>query len=84
MECDMVRLSGNEYLFETVGECLAKIRHGQVVEIGEPRIRGCPLEKRFEIAPHFACWGCHGRLPGPLPGPLERVLLWARMQGSVG
>jgi hypothetical protein len=76
----MLRHSGSDHLFETVGECSAKIRHGQVVEIGEPRIKGCPLAKRFEIAPPFACWGCQGRLPGPF----ERVLDWTRMQGSVG
>jgi hypothetical protein len=81
---NMVRHSGDDHMFETEGECHAKIRHGQVVEIGKPRIKGCPLAKRFEIASAFACWGCHGRLPGPLPGPLERVLLWTRMQGSVG
>jgi Uncharacterized protein conserved in archaea (DUF2099) len=72
--------SGKDLMFETVGECLAKIRHGQVVEIGEPRIRGCPLAKRFDIASSIACWGCQGRLPGPF----ERVLLWTRMLGSAG
>jgi putative methanogenesis marker protein 8 len=45
----MDRPSGDEHIFETVGKCRVKIRHGQVVEIGEPRIRGCPLAKRFEI-----------------------------------
>ena len=76
----MLKHSGKDHMFETVGECLAKIRHGQVVEIGEPRIKGCPLAKRFDIASSFACWGCHGRLPGLF----ERVLLLTRMQGSVG
>lgn len=39
----------DEHIFESVGKCRVKIRHGQVVEIGEPRIKGCPLAKRFEI-----------------------------------
>jgi len=80
----MSRHAGEDSVFETAGDCLARIRHGPVVEIGEPRIKGCPLEKRSDIAPPFACWGCHGRLPGPLPGPLERVLLWARLQVNAG
>ena len=39
----------DEHIFETVGKCRIKVHNGQVVEIGEPRIRGCPLAKRFEI-----------------------------------
>lgn len=41
--------SVDEHVFESVGKCRVKIRNGQVVEIGEPRIKGCPLAKRFEI-----------------------------------
>jgi len=42
-------LPKDEHVFESVGRCRVKVRHGQVVEIGEPRIKGCPLAKRFEI-----------------------------------
>jgi putative methanogenesis marker protein 8 len=39
----------DEHIFETVGRCRVKVRHGQVVEIYEPRIIDCPLARRFEI-----------------------------------
>ncbi len=45
----MDKHSGDEHIFETVGKCRVRIRHGEVVEICEPRIKGCPLAKRFEI-----------------------------------
>ncbi len=41
--------SGDEHIFETVGKCRIKVHNGHVVEIGEPRIKDCPLAKRFEI-----------------------------------
>jgi putative methanogenesis marker protein 8 len=45
----MDKKSGDEHVFETVGKCRVTVRHGQVVEVCEPRIKGCPLAKRFEI-----------------------------------
>jgi len=45
----MEKKSGDEHIFETVGKCRVTVRHGQVVEVCEPRIKGCPLAKRFEI-----------------------------------
>lgn len=45
----MKKKSCDEHCFETVGRCRVTIRDGQVVEVGQPRIRGCPLAKRFEI-----------------------------------
>src|SRR4030042_5840355 len=41
--------TGNEHIFETVGKCRVTVRHGEVVEICEPCIRGCPMAKRFEV-----------------------------------
>lgn len=41
--------TGDEHIFETVGKCRVTVRHGQVVEICEPRIKDCPLAKRFEV-----------------------------------
>jgi len=41
--------TGDDHIFETVGKCRVTVRHGKVVEICEPRIRGCPLAKRFEV-----------------------------------
>jgi hypothetical protein len=45
----MDKKSGDEHIFETVGKCRVTVRHGHVVEVCEPRIKGCPLAKRFEI-----------------------------------
>lgn len=45
----MGKKTSDEHIFETVGKCRVTVRHGQVVEICEPRIRGCPLAKRFEV-----------------------------------
>jgi len=43
------RHSRNEHIFESAVKCRVKIRNGQVVGIGEPRIKGCPLARWFEI-----------------------------------
>jgi len=45
----MDKSSGDEHIFKTVGKCRVKIRDGQFMEIGEPRIKGSPLAKRFEF-----------------------------------
>jgi putative methanogenesis marker protein 8 len=37
----------DEHVIEAVGKCRIVIRNGQVVEVGEPVIRDCPLAKRF-------------------------------------
>jgi putative methanogenesis marker protein 8 len=45
----MGKITGDEHIFETVGKCRVTVRNGQVVEVCEPRIRGCPLAKRFVV-----------------------------------
>ncbi len=45
----MDRHSHDEHIFESIGKCRVTIRHGQVVDICEPRIKGCPLARKFEI-----------------------------------
>lgn len=45
----MDKYSGDEHIFESVRKYQVTIRHGQVVDICEPQIKGCPLAKRFEI-----------------------------------
>jgi putative methanogenesis marker protein 8 len=37
----------DEHVIEAIGRCRVVIRNGQVVEVGEPLIRDCPLAKRF-------------------------------------
>ena len=37
----------DEHVIEAIGRCRIVIRNGQVVEVGEPLIRNCPLAKRF-------------------------------------
>jgi putative methanogenesis marker protein 8 len=37
----------DEHVIEAIGRCRIVIRNGQVVEVGEPLIRDCPLAKRF-------------------------------------
>lgn len=36
-----------EHIIEAIGRCRVIIRDGEVVEVGEPIIRDCPLAKRF-------------------------------------
>jgi putative methanogenesis marker protein 8 len=36
-----------EHIIEAIGKCRVVIRNGEVVEVGEPMIRDCPLAKRF-------------------------------------
>jgi len=38
---------GGEHVIEAIGKCRIVIRNGEVVEVGEPIIRDCPLAKRF-------------------------------------
>jgi putative methanogenesis marker protein 8 len=38
---------GDEHIIEAIGRSRIVIRDGSVVEVGEPRIRDCPLAKRF-------------------------------------
>jgi putative methanogenesis marker protein 8 len=40
-------LTKDEHVIEAIGRCRIVIRNGQVVEVGEPLIRDCPLAKRF-------------------------------------
>jgi putative methanogenesis marker protein 8 len=40
-------LTKDEHVIEAIGRCRVVIRNGQVVEVGEPLIRDCPLAKRF-------------------------------------
>lgn len=40
-------LTKDEHVIEAVGKCRIVIRNGQVVDVGEPVIRDCPLAKRF-------------------------------------
>jgi putative methanogenesis marker protein 8 len=39
--------SDGEHIIEAIGRCRVVIRNGQVIEVGEPVIRDCPLAKRF-------------------------------------
>jgi putative methanogenesis marker protein 8 len=39
--------SDGEHIIEAIGRCRVVIRNGEVVEVGEPVIRDCPLAKRF-------------------------------------
>lgn len=36
-----------EHIIEAIGKCRIVIRNGEVVEVGDPVIRDCPLAKRF-------------------------------------
>lgn len=40
-------LTKDEHVIEAIGRCRIVIRNGQVVEIGEPVLRDCPLARRF-------------------------------------
>lgn len=40
-------LKKDEHIIEAIGRCRVVIRNGQVVEVGEARIRDCPLAKKF-------------------------------------
>ena len=37
----------DEHIIEAIGRCRIVIRNGEVVDVGEPQIRDCPLAKRF-------------------------------------
>jgi len=37
----------DEHVIEAIGRCRVVVRNGQVVEVGRPVIRDCPLAKRF-------------------------------------
>jgi len=37
----------DEHIIEAIGRCRIVIRNGKVVEVGEPKIKDCPLAKRF-------------------------------------
>jgi putative methanogenesis marker protein 8 len=37
----------DEHILEAIGRCRIVIRNGKVIEVGEGRIRDCPLSKRF-------------------------------------
>jgi len=37
----------DEHIIEAIGRCRIVIRNGKVVEVGESRIKDCPLAKRF-------------------------------------
>jgi putative methanogenesis marker protein 8 len=39
--------SDGEHIIEAIGKCRVVIRNGEVVDVGEPVIRDCPLAKRF-------------------------------------
>ncbi len=39
--------TGDEHVIEAIGRCRVVIRDGEVVEVGPPRIRHCPLARRF-------------------------------------
>jgi putative methanogenesis marker protein 8 len=39
--------SDGEHIIEAIGRCRVVIRNGEVVDVGEPVIRDCPLAKRF-------------------------------------
>lgn len=40
-------LTKDEHVIEAIGKCRIVIRNGQVVEVGEPVLRDCPLARRF-------------------------------------
>jgi putative methanogenesis marker protein 8 len=42
-----VTLTKDEHVIEAIGRCRIVIRNGNVVEVGEPVIRDCPLARRF-------------------------------------
>jgi len=42
-------MQSDEHIIEAIGRCRIVIRNGKVVEVGEPRIRTCPLAKKFAI-----------------------------------
>jgi len=42
-----VTLTKDEHVIEAIGKCRIIIRNGQVVEVGEPVLRDCPLARRF-------------------------------------
>jgi len=37
----------DEHIIEAIGRCRIVVRNGEVVEVGEPQIRDCPLARRF-------------------------------------
>lgn len=37
----------DEHVIEAIGRCRVVIRNGEVIEVGEARIRSCPLTKKF-------------------------------------
>lgn len=37
----------DEHIIEAIGRCRIVIRNGEVVDVGEPQIKDCPLAKRF-------------------------------------
>jgi putative methanogenesis marker protein 8 len=37
----------DEHIIEAIGRCRVVIRDGEVIEVGEARIRSCPLTKKF-------------------------------------
>jgi putative methanogenesis marker protein 8 len=39
--------TGDEHVIEAIGRCRVVIRDGEVVEVGPPLIRHCPLARRF-------------------------------------
>ena len=45
----MVTTDCDEHIIEAIGRCRVVIRNGEVVEVGEPKITGCPLAKRFAV-----------------------------------
>jgi len=42
-------LPEDEHVVEAIGRTRVVIRHGKVVEVGEPLIRDCPLARRFAV-----------------------------------
>jgi putative methanogenesis marker protein 8 len=43
----MTSTQRDEHILEAIGRCRVVIRNGEVVEVGEARITGCPLTKKF-------------------------------------
>jgi putative methanogenesis marker protein 8 len=42
----------NEHVIEAIGRCRIVIRNGEVVEVGPPLVRECPLARRFSRPVH--------------------------------
>ena len=40
----------DEHILEAIGRCRIIVRNGKVVEVGEARIKDCPLTKKFAYA----------------------------------